>query len=357
VSQSAAQLGKLNSVVDDESEILQVFGRNVLTLSKKLREYLIEKAFLFWRERGFPYPIVSGNQINSDIKRLRLVGSDQLQTVLSKPSTVGLRTANAFHPQMWHARVRGRSPVEVFADDDLLRNCLAKAIRFWPNRRCWNERAVRILMSLQNRVRVSNFRPTVARSIVSSYSRTGETILDFSAGYGGRLLGAITLPRHYVGIDPARDQCKGLRSLVLKVGKICEGTAEIKKGCAENILPRIGDESVSLIFSSPPYYNLEKYNSEPSQSYIRHSDYESWLQNFLEVVVKNSHRILKPGGYLVINVANTNRYRLADDTKQITNKIFGKPVSELAMNLSSNPADKKRSARYVRTEPIVVYRK
>ena len=37
--------------------------------------------------------------------------------------------------------------------------------------------------------KVSNFRPTIAKYIYDNYSNNGN-VLDYSAGYGGRLIGA-----------------------------------------------------------------------------------------------------------------------------------------------------------------------
>lgn len=65
-------------------------------------------------------------------------------------------------------------------------------------------------MRIYHRTRVSNFRPVVARAIVNRYSNEGDTVLDFAAGYGGRLLGTVILKRHYLGIDAARAQVAGL---------------------------------------------------------------------------------------------------------------------------------------------------
>jgi DNA modification methylase len=62
------------------------------------------------------------------------------------------------------------------------------------------------------------------------------------------------------------------------------------------------DESVHLVVTSPPYWNLKQYNEHPSQ--LGHiNDYELFLRE-LEKVWKHLFRILVPGGRLVCVVGD-----------------------------------------------------
>src|SRR5260370_36048508 len=144
----------------------EFFGREISAMMPAKRAACLEQAFRYWRNNGFPYPVFSSDLAEMEIYSLRKVGAKHLSHVLKHPSMVGLRIANSFHPQIWSARVRGRTPLECFNDDVIFRRCLERAVRFWPDRRCWNARSVRILCSIQNRARVSNFRPTVARALI-----------------------------------------------------------------------------------------------------------------------------------------------------------------------------------------------
>lgn len=72
-------------------------------------------------------------------------------------------------------------------------------------------------------------------------------------------------------------------------------------GDARN-LSFINDESVHLVITSPPYWNLKKYNDSPAQmGHIK--DYEEFL-NELSHVWKEVYRILVPGGRLVCVVGD-----------------------------------------------------
>ena len=62
------------------------------------------------------------------------------------------------------------------------------------------------------------------------------------------------------------------------------------------------DESIHLVVTSPPYWNLKRYNENPSQlGYI--DDYESFLYE-IEKVWSEIFRILVPGGRLVCVVGD-----------------------------------------------------
>ena len=46
----------------DQRDIVGVFGRQVLAASSAERWSWIERAFHYWRERGFPYPRLTSQE-------------------------------------------------------------------------------------------------------------------------------------------------------------------------------------------------------------------------------------------------------------------------------------------------------
>lgn len=339
--------------------ITTLFGRDYANLSYRQREYVLNEAFLHWRENGFPYSNLAEDEILREFGcLLKLDAGGIFRGNLINHSTLGLRLANNFQPQMWRVRVHGRSPVERFDEDATLRSALEKATKFWPNRRCWNAQCIRSMFRILHRSRVANFRPTVAKALIERYSRTGDTVLDFSAGYGGRLLGALALNRRYLGIDPSREQIDGCRKMLRSLAVVAHGKGTLYKACAEDILPLWPSRSVDLILSSPPYYDTERYSEEPTQSYIRYPNYGIWLHEFLEVVLVNAHRLLKRHGYMVINAANVQHYAIGDDILKLGAAIFRTKPRQLKMSMPRQPAVRAGGiGGAFRWEPVWIFQK
>jgi hypothetical protein len=223
-------------------------------------------------------------------------------------SNVGVTLASSFHPHMWSVRVsRYMSPMDCFQDDQLLRQVIRRAFTVWPDRHGANASSLRIMLkTFSNCASVSNFRPTVARAVIQAFSDPSDLIVDFAAGYGGRLVGCLSLPRHYLGIEPCTLQVRGLNRCIRTIHnlKCVPGTAEIQKGCAEDILPQLPSRSTRLVISSPPYFDWERYADHNTQSFLRYRSYSQWLAKFLHPVIQQSHRILLKGGYLAVNMPN-----------------------------------------------------
>ena len=345
---------------DDPHGITQLLGREIVEYSPRQQDRRIEQALQYWRRHGFPYPRLTRVEREKEFRQLlALTPNAMIQSGAVQTATVGLRLANSFHPGLWDVSAgrHAKAPVDHFRNDETLRKLLSRAPNFWPGRRCWNAQCIRSLLRIYGGGRVSNFRPAAARAIISRYSEDGSTVLDFSAGFGGRLLGCLTLKRRYMGIEPATAQIRGLRKMASSLRALTSTSVELIKGCAEDVMPLLGPRSVDLIFSSPPYFKVERYSSEPTQSYRRYPTYELWKDQFLYPVLAASHSLLRRGGLLVINTADTSRHPIATDMMDMASRLYSKRrVLKLLMHSRPEQRSSRNGYAY-RWEPVFVLQK
>lgn len=341
-------------------DVERVKGAEWQAWSKSKKRRFLLRAVRYWRRKGFPYYALTKDQIAHELELLIRYDAERCvrgRTIIA--SMVGLRLANYFHPQMWHVRcTRYDSPYETFKVDAKLTAAIEKALTIWPDRYGASASSLRrILRSFSNTVGVHNFRPTVAKAIVNRFTPENGTIIDFSAGYGGRLLGALVLNRNYVGIDPSKEQVGGLRKMISECKDHLDyiRSATILCGPAEHLLSQLPPKEADLVFSSPPYFNVERYRPRTNQSYFLYRTLSQWLEQFLGPVTMQAARVLKRGGHLVINIAN-RPYPLSNWVKNNAPPSL-RLVCEYKMKLSRFPF--KRSARSTpfKSEPILVFRR
>ncbi len=317
-------------------------------------------AFEYWRAHGFPYYRLTAEQIRREFECLMCGDSRAVfRSQGALGSLVGIRVANAFQPHMWSVRVsRYRSPMDVFRDNALLRAAIERAWTVWPDRFGANPSCLRrMLKTFPGTASVSNFRPTLARAIIGRFSPDGGTVVDFSAGFGGRLVGCLALHRHYVGIEPSASQVAGLRRTQRAIAGAARGTAKILKGCAEDLIGNWTSRRADLVFSSPPYFNWERYSRHSTQSYLRYRTYDGWLAGFLRPVIEHSQRVLVRGGYLVLNVSQNGRLPTPDDVEHIARHAGLLLRARIPLLLARVPYLHPRSRGPYKPEVLLVFHK
>jgi hypothetical protein len=155
---------------------------------------------------------------------------------------------------------------------------------------------------------VSNFKPSAAAAIFDKYlPETGGVVFDPSAGFGGRLFGALACRKvkTYIGCDPATETFTALRKMeneLLPTARTLRRRMgfELWHCGSEDMRPYLQHSSVDCVLWSPPYFAQEMYSDEETQSYKRFPSKNEWLDQFMGTTLDNCAYCLKPGGSLPI---------------------------------------------------------
>lgn len=159
---------------------------------------------------------------------------------------------------------------------------------------------------------VTNFKPTLALFIYEQFKPLN--ILDMCAGWGDRMIAAAAYVARSESLDPitytAYDPNLELRP----------GHDNLKKLLIE-LVPKISAPNFDIIyqpfetsqllqeydlaFTSPPFFDLEVYSNDKTQSLSQYTTLESWLHSFLFVLADKAWQSLRPGGHLVIHLNDT----------------------------------------------------
>ncbi len=207
---------------------------------------------------------------------------------------------------------------------------------------------------------VSNFRPTAAQAIYERFMPEGGITWDMSGGYGGRLLGAIKTHINYIATEPAKETFDGLTQIAKDWGNQSnlfgiEQRLEIVQSGSEDYIPE--KESLDLCFTSPPYFDTEKYSNEDTQSYKKFPKKVDWLEGFLRKTIQNCARGLKKNRYLIINIANVSSFdTLEDETGNIVLSEGFEYLDTFQLSLSKMPG-KNIANDVFKYEPVFLFRK
>lgn len=160
------------------------------------------------------------------------------------------------------------------------------------------------------------YRPHLAKTICKYYNT--KVLLDPCCGWGGRLLGTVAAGAHYIGFEPNTETYNNLIKLVQFLG--IEDKVTLYNQPAE--LMDINSLEYDTVLTSPPYYNLEIYCNEETQSENKYSSYNDWLNNWLKPLIDLTSQKAK---VICWNVADVGKMKLFTD---LTAYIESKPEWE-----------------------------
>lgn len=142
---------------------------------------------------------------------------------------------------------------------------------------------------------INAFKPVIARGLYMKYKP--RTILDFSAGWGGRCLAAMSLDINYIGFDTN----KNLKSAYSGMIKAYPHKSKVSIHFQDSSKVDYSKYTYDFVFTSPPYFQktkpTEKYEGMP-----HYATREEFNENFFFPVVKKTWANLSRGGHYALNI-------------------------------------------------------
>jgi hypothetical protein len=282
--------------------------------------------------------------IQKDWALLLKKDATQNEMTISATEVAGMKVLRK-HMRHFHAvrNYKGHSVESLWTQP-----CLEKALRFNRAQHStpYASEIIRSLSFANGLGKVTMYRPLMAKKVVAYLAiQLGVKevrVLDVCAGWGGRMVGAKSAegggdklppqtPRngdkggggggdkggglkvHYTGIDPCEKTYAALRAIRDELG--LTDVTLVNKPAEVALQQPLGAYDIAL--TSPPYYNLELYSDEPTQS-VQAGGYQTWLDTFLKPVIQGVIRHgVKYSCWSVKNFKTDKKYDLLDDVIRI----------------------------------------
>jgi len=309
-----------------------------------------EEVFKYYRERGFPYSVLTEDRVNymsrSFVDRNPIEDNGEI-----KHNTSGMALCEHFFPNMYECRREEyESPSNLWLSDEFLRKLTINRLKYSER---INDAAMRRGIKL-SKYCVSNFKPMIALYLFKKYCPSG-TVYDYSAGFGSRMLAAMSLGLNYVACEPNTKTRENLIRFGNHLKKEIGGEFCVTPYGSESYCKGSCDFS----FSSPPYFDFEKYSDESSQSIKLFPVYEDWLEGYWRATIKNIYKMLTDAGRFGVCLSPYCRQGILEKTYEIAasegfyfekeykcpfKHVLGGPGKyEVVLIFSKKPLDKRRT--------------
>jgi hypothetical protein len=290
-------------VVAAESELRAALQHDRGAVEDELLPLLtafVQKHVELW---GFPYPC---EEFDLEALQRALVKAARTspETTLSARSRLGVDFLRKSFPSFWKAC---NGPVSLIHDAAKLRPIIAFRIGLNDVNEVYDFTPKTLRRGfISGRKTTSLFKPLVAAQIYEKYlpKDLPPRVWDPSAGFGARMLGFASLfPRGtYIFNEPATETMRDLKRLADLLKRSSPDLRILGSAMGSEV--EGPSHSVGLVFTSPPYFDKEKYFTEPGQCWLEHPSEEEWTANYLNPTIQRAEQALEIGGFFVMNVDN-----------------------------------------------------
>lgn len=328
--------------------------------------------FQFYRRSGYPhYNTPDIEALHQAIIKTRKYRGKIINGKIIRQTMHLLAELWAYFPHYLSVKC-GNSPtvMDVFNDDKLFKQVIFKRLKYGSY---IGDSSIRKALRAYGGQAVSNFRPTAAMAIyhyakdIISPARDKLKVWDMSAGWGGRITGAYLsgCVSHYIGNEPSAKTFEGLSLLKHHIETIDQ--IEHEQQAIQITIEQCGSENpvavyrmeqeIDFCFTSPPYFDTERYSDEETQSFVKFPSYDQWKNGFLAKTIEHCANVLHEQGVLALNIANVAKAKtLEADAIELARSygFFLHDTLQLQMSGRSNAGKTSGQHRY---EPIFIFTK
>jgi hypothetical protein len=262
----------------------------------------------------------------------------------------GLDFMNSRIRAFWETR---KGPVESLYDANRRKSVLRHLLGLSTAKKPWDIS----LMSLRRGFlyqfyAVSVFRPAVAAGVYRKWlgDVDAPVVWDPSAGFGARMLGFFAeYPNgSYYAHEPASATYRDLSRLAEDM----PGTVHLQKQGSE--FADWQPDMFDLVFTSPPYFDVEKYFDEEGQVWVEYPDVVTWRDKQVFPTLAQAAKAIKPGGFVVININELYRATYIIEAQKAGLRFYDEEHLVLQRSHFARSGTNKKVSK---TEPILVFRK
>ena len=256
------------------------------------------------------------------------------------------QTINRFlFPNMMTAEPKGRGSNSLrdrYWDDAKLKRAIRICFEFRTGEKLLRPTQLRTALELVTGENVTNFKAQNAKAIVEHLCPVlWGRVYDYSCGYGGRLLGigSSNFKYDYIGVEPNTETFNYLNYL----NEIITEATGVKGKIVQSVSEEYKPEDIDLAFSSPPYFNLEKYSNEKTQCMVKYKTEDEWFEGYVIPTMENIYRGLNREGIFATNIADYKSYdrkepyEVTERWIQNAERIGFKLQSTIKMLLTTRP--------------------
>lgn len=276
----------------------------------QLVQRLYSWCLAYINKNGWFYPTNSQSidAVIADVRQLATIDAGGISIAIksqnyfeiSNLSRCGVNYLKSNFRSFWNTY---RGPVALTQSPKRFRTFLGNVLGFYTNKTEHRDVTLNFIRRKMAVLRftVSFFKPVVAAKIYRAIlgDAVNPIVWDPSCGFGARLLGFASMyPKGtYIGNEPAEATLNDLHAL--RATLPTELCVHLEQKGSEVWAP--SEDSVDLVFTSPPYFHKEKYFAESNQSWVLYKTEEEWKTKFLFATLNSALIATKSGGYIVYN--------------------------------------------------------